>query len=131
MTSEPREKAFDCVKWTRERRNQMYEETKDMSPDERRRWSESQRPTDPFLAELYDRAKPPTSSRWRDHGTHRIGARDETQVVVEITRDEESGGYTASALGGGIRAQGDSVEAIRANVKEAVERYLDDTMPLP
>ena len=61
MTNETREKSFDCVKWTRERRNRMYEETKDMSSEERRRWYKSQRPTDPFLAELYDRARPPAS----------------------------------------------------------------------
>ncbi len=61
MTIETDEKLFDCVQWTRERRNRMYEETKDMSSEERRRWCKSQRPTGPFLAELYDRARPPAS----------------------------------------------------------------------
>ena len=33
--------------------------------------------------------------------------------------------------GGGIHVQGGSVEEVRANVKAAVDRYLDDTKLLP
>jgi len=61
MPGETREKSFDCVKWARERRSRMYEETKDMSPAERRRRSESRRPTDPLLAGMYDHARPPSA----------------------------------------------------------------------
>ena len=42
-----------------------------------------------------------------------------------------NGGYSASALGHGIHTQGDSVEEIRSNVKEAVDCYFDDDMPRP
>ena len=35
------------------------------------------------------------------------------------------------ALGHGIHTQGDSLEEIRRNVKEAVDCYFDDTMPRP
>ena len=83
-----------------------------------------------MLAKIWDSAKPPPSSRWRDHGTHRVDGRDETQVVIEISEDDATGRYTANALGGSIRAQGDSLDEIRTNVKKAVERYLDDTAPL-
>ena len=41
------------------------------------------------------------------------------------------GGYSASALGHGIHTQGDSLEEIHSNVKEAVDCYFDDTMPRP
>lgn len=141
MTSEAREKSFDCVKWTRERRNQMYEETRDMSPAERRRWSESRRPTDPLLAELYDRARPPSGSRRHEQGDPAVGRAEDaahtttgehigTEIMFEVSEDAGDGGYTASAPAHGIHTQGDSIEAIRASVKETVDRYLEDTMPL-
>ena len=68
MRSETREKSFDCVRFMREARAQIGEEIKDMSWPELRRWLDSQRPTDPRLAALWDRAKPPAG---------RKGARDE------------------------------------------------------
>lgn len=58
MKSEPREKKFDCVKWTREVRDRINEEIADMSGEELREWF-SQRPTDPVLARLFDRRKSP------------------------------------------------------------------------
>ena len=42
-----------------------------------------------------------------------------TEIIFEITEDEVDGGYSASALGHGIHTQGESVEEIRSNVKEA------------
>ncbi len=54
-----------------------------------------------------------------------------TEIIFEVTEDEVDGGYSASALGYGIHTQGDSVEEIRSNVKEAVACYFDDTMPRP
>ena len=44
MKSEPREKKFDCVKWTREVRDRINEQIADMSGEELREWL-SQRPT--------------------------------------------------------------------------------------
>ena len=54
-----------------------------------------------------------------------------TEVIFEVTEDELDGGYSASALGYGIHTQGDSLEEIRSNVKDAVSCYFDDTMPRP
>lgn len=54
-----------------------------------------------------------------------------TEIIFEITEDELDGGYCARALGYGIHTQGDSLEEIRRNVKEAVDCYFDDTMPRP
>ncbi|MCY4255421.1 MAG: 2-oxoisovalerate dehydrogenase [Gammaproteobacteria bacterium] len=45
--------------------------------------------------------------------------------------DESNGGYSASALGYGIHTQGDSIEELRRNVKEAVDCYFDETMARP
>ncbi len=41
------------------------------------------------------------------------------------------GGYPASALRHGIHNEGDSVEDLRRNVKEAVDCSFDDIMPQP
>ena len=65
MNRETRVKSFDCVKWTRETRDRINAEIKDMSHEELSRWFESRRPSDPFLAELYDRRTPPTRVRGR------------------------------------------------------------------
>ena len=55
----------------------------------------------------------------------------ETEVIFEVSEDEVDGGYTASALGYGIHTEGDSLEELRRNVKEAVDCYFDDTMRRP
>lgn len=54
-----------------------------------------------------------------------------TETIFEVSEDEVDGGYSASALGYGIHTQGDSVEDIRRNVREAADCYFDDTMPRP
>ena len=56
MKSEAGKKSFDVMKWLRETRDRHYEETKDMTPEERLRWLKK-RPTDPVLAEFFDRIK--------------------------------------------------------------------------
>ena len=63
MQSEAGNKSFDCVKWTREARDRINSEIRDMSGQELRRWLEAQRPHDPFLAELFDRKTSPKGSR--------------------------------------------------------------------
>lgn len=55
----------------------------------------------------------------------------EAEIIFQVSEDEVDGGYSASALGYGIHTEGDSLEEIRRNVKEAVECYFDDTMPRP
>lgn len=54
-----------------------------------------------------------------------------TEIIFEVSKDEVNGGYAASALGYGIHTQDDSLEEIRRNVKEAVDRYFDDSMQRP
>ena len=55
----------------------------------------------------------------------------ETEIIFEVSEDEVDGGYTASALGYGIHTEGDSLEELRDNVKEAVDCYFDETMRRP
>ena len=53
------------------------------------------------------------------------------EIIFEVTEDEVDGGYSASALGYGIHTEGDSVEEVRANIREAVDCYFDDAMERP
>ena len=54
-----------------------------------------------------------------------------TEIIFEVSEDESHGGYSASAPGYGIHTQGDSIEELRRNVKEAVDCYFDGTMTRP
>ena len=54
-----------------------------------------------------------------------------TEIIFEVTEDEADAGYTASALGYGIHTQGDSLEDIHRNVREAVQCYFDNSMARP
>ena len=55
----------------------------------------------------------------------------DTEIIFIVSEDELDGGYTASAAGFGIHTQGDSLEEIRRDVREAVDCYFDETMPRP
>ena len=54
-----------------------------------------------------------------------------TEIIFEVTEDEVDGGYSASALGYGIHTEGDTMEEVRVNIKEAVDCYFDETMQRP
>ena len=54
-----------------------------------------------------------------------------SEIIFEVTEDEVDGGYSATALGHDIHTQGESLEDIRRNVKEAVDCYFDETMTRP
>jgi hypothetical protein len=51
-----------------------------------------------------------------------------TEIIFEVHEDEIEGGFTASALGVGINTEGATLEQLRANVREAVDCYFDETM---
>ena len=53
------------------------------------------------------------------------------EIIFEMTEEEVDGGYSARVIGYGIHTQGDSTEEIRQNVREAVDRYFDETMARP
>jgi len=54
-----------------------------------------------------------------------------SEIIFEVREDEADGGYTASALGYGIHTQGDTVEELRAMVKDAARCYFNETMEAP
>ena len=53
------------------------------------------------------------------------------ELIFEVNEDEVDGGFTASALGLGIRTQGDTIGELRQNVREAVGCYFDENMEMP
>jgi len=50
-----------------------------------------------------------------------------TEVIFEVLEDTVDGGFTASALAFGIHTEGDTMERLRANVREAVDCYFEET----
>ena len=53
------------------------------------------------------------------------------EIIFDVREDEADGGYVASALGYGIHTQGETLEELRAMVKDAVHCYFDETMQSP
>jgi predicted RNase H-like HicB family nuclease len=53
------------------------------------------------------------------------------EIIFEVCEDEVDGGYVATALGYGIHVEGDTPSRLRANVREAVGAYFDETMEAP
>ena len=54
-----------------------------------------------------------------------------SEIIFEVQEDLAEGGYTASALGYGIHTQGESLEELRRNIREAVECHFDEPAQLP
>ena len=54
-----------------------------------------------------------------------------SEIIFEVREDEVGGGFTASALGLGIHSEGETLEELRTNVREAVDCYFDETMEAP
>ena len=55
----------------------------------------------------------------------------ESEIIFEVREDEADGGYTARALGHSIFTEGDSLEELRRNVREAADCYFDDEATAP
>ncbi len=56
-------------------------------------------------------------------------AMSDSEIIFSVREDEIDGGYNAAALGFDIFTQGDSLEELRANVREAVDVFFDDAGP--
>ena len=53
------------------------------------------------------------------------------EIIFEVSEDETDGGFSANALGYGIHTDGETLEELRRNVREAVECYFDARMERP
>lgn len=54
-----------------------------------------------------------------------------TEIIFEVREDETDGGYTATAVSGGIHTEAETLEELRRNVREAVDCYYDDPTRAP
>jgi predicted RNase H-like HicB family nuclease len=54
-----------------------------------------------------------------------------SEITFDVREDEADGGYTASAIGYGIHTQGETLDELRAMVKDAVKCYFDESMESP
>ena len=54
-----------------------------------------------------------------------------SEIVFEVSEDELDGGWSASAPGFGINAEGETLDKLRRNVREAVDGYFDESMDRP
>lgn len=54
-----------------------------------------------------------------------------SEIIFEVREDEADGGYIASALGHGIHTQGETLDELRAMVKDAVSCHFDETEDAP
>ena len=56
-----------------------------------------------------------------------------SEIIFEVLEDKVDGGYIANALGYSIHTQGETVEELRAMVKEAVHCHFGDGLlgPMP
>jgi len=54
-----------------------------------------------------------------------------TETIFEVSEDETDGGYSANALGYGIHTEGETIDEVRRNVREAVECCFDKSEARP
>ncbi len=52
-----------------------------------------------------------------------------SEIIFEVREDEIDGGFVATALGHAIATQGDTVEELRAMVRDAVHCHFGDAAP--
>ena len=52
-----------------------------------------------------------------------------SEIIFEVQEDEADGGYVASALGHAIATQGETIEEVRAMVRDAVRCHFGDGVP--
>jgi predicted RNase H-like HicB family nuclease len=54
-----------------------------------------------------------------------------SEIIFEVREDEVDGGYTASAVSGGIHTEAETLDELRRNVREAVDCYFEDPASAP
>lgn len=54
-----------------------------------------------------------------------------SEIIFEVKEDETEGGYVAHALGHGIHTEAETLDELRANVREAVDCHFDENMDAP
>lgn len=50
-----------------------------------------------------------------------------SEIIFEVREDETDGGYTAAALGHDIFTEGNTIDELRTNVRDAVKCHFGDS----
>lgn len=50
-----------------------------------------------------------------------------TEIIFEVQEDVIDGGFVAHALGPGIHTEGDTLDDLKANIRDALECHFDGT----
>jgi len=53
------------------------------------------------------------------------------ELIFQVVNDEIDGGYSASALGYGIHTEAETLEELRASIREAVACHFEDNQSAP
>jgi predicted RNase H-like HicB family nuclease len=53
------------------------------------------------------------------------------EIIFEVREDEIDGGYTASAVSGGVHTEAETLDELRRNVREAVDCFYEDPATAP
>ena len=53
------------------------------------------------------------------------------ELIFEVREDDVDGGYVASAIGEGIHVEGDTLEELKSNVRDALTCHYDDPANMP
>lgn len=53
------------------------------------------------------------------------------EIIFQVVEDEIDGGYSASSLGHGIHTEAETMEELRANIKEAIVCHFTETAEIP
>ncbi len=84
----------------------------------------------PFTSTSARRGAAVTESDFDSSDRIRHGGHVSSEIIFEVTEAEE-GGYCATALGHGITTQAETVEELRAMVRDAVSCFFDDPEKAP
>jgi len=53
------------------------------------------------------------------------------ELIFEVREDDADGGYVASAIGEGIHTEGESVDELKSNIRDALVCHYDDPKDTP
>lgn len=54
-----------------------------------------------------------------------------TELIFEVREDEIDGGYVASALGAGIHTEGETIDDLKRNLRDALACHFDSPADMP
>ena len=53
------------------------------------------------------------------------------ELIFEVREDEADGGYVASAIGEGIHTEGETLDELKTNIRDALACHYDDPANKP